>query len=248
VVKPKHQTSPLRIILVRPRNPLNIGAAARAMANFGFDDLMVVKPYAPVWRETVSAVGAEKLVLDARALPTLEAALADRQVVLGTTTVRDRNIDRPILKLKDLPAWLKKKGLSRARTALLFGSEKTGLPNKYLMRCNALVTIPTSPQTPSMNLGQAVAVCCYELARSDRRLGPALSRGAFLPLEGSTFDQLVRQAEETFKAVHYLDFMTRDRVREKIRRTFLKWRVEEQDLQVLFGFLRHVRGPKPKPQ
>jgi tRNA C32,U32 (ribose-2'-O)-methylase TrmJ len=77
-------------------------------------------------------------------------------------------------------------------------------------------------------------------------LGPKLERNVFRPIAGNVFEQLVRQAEDTFKSVHYLDFMTRDRVREKIRRSLLKWRIEETDLRVLFGFLRHVRGPRPK--
>ncbi len=172
-----------RIVLVRPRNPLNIGAAARAMANFGFSDLVVVEPHEPVWRETRSAVGAEGIVRSARAVADFEEAIADRTLVVGTTSGSRRNLDRELVPLDSLGEWLresagkvKRGGSARAgkgtrrRAALLFGSEKTGLSNDCLSHCHALVRIPTTPDCPSMNLGQAVAVCCYELARF---VGPA---------------------------------------------------------------------------
>ncbi|MGQ0644319.1 MAG: RNA methyltransferase [Elusimicrobiota bacterium] len=165
----------VRVVLVRPRNPLNIGAAARAMANFGLSDLAVVKPHAPVWRETVSAVGAERLVLKARRADTLDEVLRDRQIVLGTTAVRDRRLRRPLIRLPDLPAFLKENGARRV--AVLFGSEKTGLSNAHLDRCTHILTIPTSPGCPSMNLGQAVAVCAYELARGGTDFGPLTPPG-----------------------------------------------------------------------
>ncbi|MBI4396529.1 MAG: RNA methyltransferase, partial [Elusimicrobia bacterium] len=161
----------VRIVLVRPRNPLNIGAAARAMANFGFSDLVVVKPYAPVWRETVSAVGAETLVLDARAVNSLEEAVDDCHWVVGTTTTRHRRLDRPLARLPEWHEVRRRRKGGALRLAVLFGSEKTGLPNKYLERCHHLLTIPTHPKCPSMNLGQAVAVCCYEISKSLHGLG-----------------------------------------------------------------------------
>jgi tRNA C32,U32 (ribose-2'-O)-methylase TrmJ len=153
-----------RIVLVRPRNPLNIGAAARAMGNFGFWDLVAVEPFGPTWQETRSAVGAEEIVRSARAVRDLQQAIADRTLVIGTTAGSRRNLDRDLVSLAELPAWLAKHARMN-RPALLFGSEKTGLSNEHLSYCHALVRIPTAPDCPSMNLGQAVAVCCYELAR-----------------------------------------------------------------------------------
>src|SRR5574337_1445034 len=154
-----------RIVLVRPRNPLNIGAAARAMANFGFRDLVVVAPHAPVWQETRSAVGAEEIIRSARAVNDLLEAIGDATLVVGTTSGSRRNLDRDLVPLAEFPAWLRKRK-ARGRGAILFGSEKTGLANEHLSYCHALVRIPTAPDCSSMNLGQAVAVCAYELARS----------------------------------------------------------------------------------
>src|SRR5215469_14739527 len=97
-----------RIVLVRPRNPLNIGAAARAMANFGFRDLVVVAPHPPVWQETRSAVGAEEVILSARVEDDLRRAVADATLVLGTTAGSRRSLDRSLIPLNGLPEWLQK--------------------------------------------------------------------------------------------------------------------------------------------
>jgi tRNA/rRNA methyltransferase len=224
----------VRVVLVRPRNPLNIGAAARAMANFGFSDLAVVEPYAPVWRETVSAVGAEKLVLAARAARTLEEAAGDCQLIVGATAVRNRRLERPVIRLPDFPEFLKKK--KPARLALVFGPEKTGLSNKHLERCHAYLTVPTSAGTPSMNLSHSVAVCCYELARRDRSLGAA-AQEAPLAEAGET-EQLVRHVLEAFQTAGYLDFLPKSKRAEKIRRTLLQWSLHKTDIRLLHGILR----------
>jgi tRNA/rRNA methyltransferase len=155
----------IRIVLVRPRNPNNIGAAARAMANFGLDDLVVVDPYEPVWRETVAAVGGEKVMSGARGM-SLDEALAGCASTVGTTTARRRRVDRSLLILPELPGFLRERLGASGRAAILFGSEKTGLPRAALERCAAWIKIPTTPESPSLNLGQAVAVVAYELSRA----------------------------------------------------------------------------------
>lgn len=154
-----------RIVLVRPRNPNNIGAAARAMANFGLDDLAVVDPYEPVWRETIAAVGAEEVMRRARRL-SLEEALSGCALALGTTTARRRRIERPIVPLPELSRFLSGRDIAgERRVAVLFGQEKTGLSKETLLRCEAWLNIPTRPACPSLNLGQAVALVAYELSR-----------------------------------------------------------------------------------
>jgi len=149
-------------VLVAPRNPLNIGAASRAMANFGFSDLTVVTPYEPHWREAKSAVGAEDILQKARRTQCLAEAVADCTLVIGTGTLTHRKPEQPVLALPDLAAYIEKKGA--ARIALVFGPEKHGLTREDLSWCHLLVEIPTDTRQPSMNLGQAVAVCLYELA------------------------------------------------------------------------------------
>jgi tRNA/rRNA methyltransferase len=164
------------VILVGARNPNNIGAAARAMQDFGFTDLRFVNDHtapfeAAQLEATKSAIGAESVMRNARAFASLAEALADCTLIVGTTAIGERTIEHPILPLRDAaPKLLTGLRLSEAaRVALLFGSEKTGLTNDQLSHCSWLTTIPMfAPDAArhlSMNLGQSVAVCLYEFAR-----------------------------------------------------------------------------------
>jgi tRNA/rRNA methyltransferase len=159
------QRDRFEVVLVAPRNPLNIGAVARAMANFGFSHLSVVAPYEAHWREARSAVGAPGLLQNAKETATLAEAVADYTFVAGTGTRTYRRPDQPVFLLPDGGPILASHLGSGDRVALVFGPEKHGLTRDDLSFCHALIEIPTDPQQPSMNLGQAVAVCLYELAR-----------------------------------------------------------------------------------
>jgi TrmH family RNA methyltransferase len=154
----------LRVVLVAARNPLNIGAAARAMSNFGFRQLRVVAPYDAAFREARSAVGAPELLKAAEEYQNVPDAVADCAVVVGTTAVRSRALLHPLHDLREGASLIHGR-LSRERVAILFGSEKRGLSKDDLSHCHWLMRIPTVDANLSMNLGQAVAVCLYELAQ-----------------------------------------------------------------------------------
>jgi len=158
------QRERLEVVLVSPRNPLNIGAAARAMANFGFGRLTVVAPYAPHWREARSAVGAPELLARARETATLAEAVAQCTLVAGTGTLTYRKPEQRVVRLPELAPLMARELTRGGRIALVFGPEKHGLTREDLSYCHVMVEIPTDPRQPSMNLGQAVAVCLYELA------------------------------------------------------------------------------------
>jgi len=189
----------IKIILAGPRNPDNIGAAARAMANFGLYELAVVSPHLPSWREGArasaahesgassvleeaarAALGAEHIITAAKICSSVAEAAADCALLLGTSALQRRTPDRDVLKLDELPGRLAE-WLPRGKKAgLLFGSERSGLSNEELSYCRAVINIPTREKQPSMNLGQAVAVVCYELrgrasAAPPRALRPAVS-------------------------------------------------------------------------
>ena len=151
------------IVLVRPRDPNNIGAAARAMANFGLSDLRVVDPFAVAWREAVSAVGAEDIMHNATQYPTLDEALADTSFSLAATALRNRYLEQEIVTLPVLNKRLEK--APEGKIALVFGNEKTGLSGEDIERCVAVLNIPTVSKQPSINLAQAVILTCYELSR-----------------------------------------------------------------------------------
>jgi len=157
----------LCVVLVGTRNPLNIGAAARAMANFGFARLRVVHPYEPSFREARSAVGADDVLRHAGEFAGIAVAVADCALVAGTTAGEQRNPSEPLEPLELGAEHIRAQLRAGARVAILFGSEKVGLSNEDLSHCQILVRIPTEPAQPSMNLGQAVAVALYELIRDD---------------------------------------------------------------------------------
>ncbi len=156
----------LRVVLVRTRNPLNIGAVARVMSNFGSEHLRVVSPYDVAFREARSAVGAAKVLAKAEEFKTLADAVADCSLVVGTSSLRHRDTKQQVHRLAEGGSLIRKL-LLRGKVALLFGSEKVGLSNRDLSHCHWLMRIPTREQHSSMNLAQAVAVCLYELVRAD---------------------------------------------------------------------------------
>ena len=158
------QRDRITVVLTQPRNPLNIGAAARAMTNFGFSRLTVVAPYEPHWREAKSAIGAEELLQDAKRAEGLAEAVADCTLVIGVSSLAHRNPEQPAVSLPGLAPRVAHELARNGRIALVFGPEKRGLTRDDLALCHLLVEIPTNAHQPSMNLGQAVAVCLYELA------------------------------------------------------------------------------------
>ena len=153
------------MVLVRPRNPLNIGAAARAMSNFGVRHLSLVNPYGVAFREARSAVGAAAVLTSAREFESVAEAVADCSLVVGTTAIRNRALEHPLRRLNDSSASIIHAAMQSGRVALLFGSEKIGLTNEDFAHCHWLLNIPTAEQHISMNLGQAVAVSLFGLAR-----------------------------------------------------------------------------------
>src|SRR6516225_341597 len=152
----------LLVVLVTVRNSLNIGAVARAMSNFGAMQLRVVNPYEAAWREAKSAVGAADLLARAEECATVAEAVADCSLVVGTTAVGNRELRQPLRSLPEAGPVIRER-LKTSNVALLFGSEKWGLSNESLSYCHWLLRIPTREEHRSMNLGQAVAVCLYEL-------------------------------------------------------------------------------------
>jgi tRNA/rRNA methyltransferase len=230
-----------RFVLARPRNPLNIGAAARAMANFGFREMVVVAPYGPVWQETRSAVGAEEIVTSAHAVETLVEAIGDASVVVGTTAGSRRNLDRDLIPLPDFPAWLRQRQATGC-VALLFGSEKTGLSNQHMSHCHALVRIPTAVDCPSMNLGQAVAVCAYELSRAG--LVPTRPLPLTVHLSDTagaqSLEHLFERAAHVLDQVGYLKPKSRRATLLKLRRLLLDLELTHHDVRILGGVLAQI--------
>jgi len=229
--------SQLRVVMVATRNPLNLGAAARAMANFGFSRLVVVNPYDVAFREARSAVGAAALLRAAETCATVADAVADCRLVVGTTSVGHRELQHPLRRL-EYGARVILQALAQGPVGLLFGSEKFGLSNEDLSHCHWLMRIPTVSQDLSMNLGQAVALCLYELARDLKavKLRPA----KVIPATAGEAEQITALLIEALRLSGYVNPLTAASSEEKVRRLVHRLRVTARDAPVLMGMLRQI--------
>jgi tRNA/rRNA methyltransferase len=235
--KIEHWKNNLRVVMVATRNPLNLGAAARAMANFGFSRLHAVNPYDVAFREARSAVGAAPLLQTAEDFSTVAAAVADCRLVVGTTSVGHRELHHPIRRL-EFGARLIRRRLETGPVALLFGSEKYGLSNDDLSHCHWLMRIPTAGQDLSMNLGQAVALCLYELARDPQAASARPERSK--PATAAELEQAARMLLEALERSGYVNPLTSATTAEKVRRLLLRLRISAHDAPVLMGMLRQI--------
>ena len=189
------------IVLVEPQMGENIGAAARAMCNFGLDDLRIVNPRDgwPNEKAVAMAAGAAPVVEAAKVFQTTAAALADCSYVLATTA-RSREIMLPVLSPEVAASEMKPRISGGGRCAVLFGPERSGLNTDDVLRADALVSIPVNPAFASLNLAQAVLIVAYEWAKADGRQGyssdldhaEAVSKSDFEKLIAHLFEQLDR--------------------------------------------------------
>jgi TrmH family RNA methyltransferase len=224
----------LRVVLVATRNPLNIGAAARAMSNFGFLRLRVVNCYDVAFREARSAVGAPELLTNAEEFASVADAVADCGLVVGTTAAEARLLEHPLHRL-DVGGELIRARLEAGRVALLFGSEKRGLSNDDLSYCHWLMRIPTREAHGSMNLGQAVAVCLYELIRSE---GAVFAPDAKARASGAALERMTLVLLDVLRASGYTKPGTEVDMEEKARRLIRRMDLSEDDAELWTGMLR----------
>jgi TrmH family RNA methyltransferase len=238
------QLEQLRVVLVNTRNPLNIGAAARAMSNFAFFHLRVVNPYELAFREARSALGASPILASAEEFPSLAEAVADCTLVVGTTAVGHRELQHPVKRLEQATPLIRKR-LTGSRVALLFGSEKRGLSNEDLSHCHWLLRIPTREEHRSMNLGQAVAVCLYELARDPRAAPEPEKRTA---ATAADLERITTVLLDALRASGYLKSLSSGSPKsrsaaptdEKIRRLIHRFNLSSSDAELCLGIFRQI--------
>jgi len=238
----QEQFDGLRTVLVNTRNPLNLGAAARAMSNFGFFRLRVVNPYEVAFREARSAVDAAPLLAKAEEFKSVAEAVADCTLVVGTTAASRRELQHPIRSLKQ-GAQLIRKRLASGPVALLFGSEKRGLSNEDLSQCHWLLRIPTQEEHRSMNLGQAIAVCMYELARDPKVARPE----KILAATAGDLERVSSILLEVLRLSGYLKVPSNkpsgrliNPTEDKIYRFVRRLNPSAEDAQILLGMLRQT--------
>jgi tRNA/rRNA methyltransferase len=238
------------IILSHPQLGENIGAAARAMANFGLTDLRLVRPRHgwPDAKATAMAAGAASVVEEAHVFGTLREALADLNLIYATTA-RDRGITKEVLTPAEAASRLRAAAAAGEKTAILFGNERAGLDNDEISLSDCVITIPTA-HFASINLGQAVLLTAYEWFRASDTTPPArLEHGPIhrKPTRKELVD-LFNHLERELEASGFLfppekhDAMTR-----AIRATIHRARLTYQEVQTLRGMLVALSKGKHRP-
>jgi TrmH family RNA methyltransferase len=230
-------SDPLRIVLVSPRNPLNIGAAARAMSNFGFTNLRLVNPYDVAFKEARSAVRSRHILERAEVFDGVAPAVADCTLVVGTTALGNRDVHIPLHRLEGAGALIKTR-LSSSPVALLFGSEKFGLSNEDMSYCHWLLRIPTREEHGSMNLGQAVAICLYELRRDASAVEKRFD--APRPVTDENLERMTVLVLELLERSGYVNERTSKSTELKVRRLVRRLRLPGSDAETWLGMLRQI--------
>lgn len=227
----------LRVVLVSPRNPLNIGAAARAMSNFGVFDLALVKAYGVAFREARSAVNAAQVLREAREFASVADAVADCSLVVGTTALGPRTLEHPLRRLELGGRTIARKMASQT-VALLFGSEKFGLSNADMSHCHWLMRIPAREEHGSMNLGQAVAVCLYEIIRNPAA-AKAVPEGK-APARAGDVERITKMLDEILEHSGYIHERG-ESMHLKLRRLVRRMNLSAHDANLWLGMLRKIK-------
>src|SRR5579863_10397522 len=206
------------------------------MSNFGFLNLCLVNPYEPSFREARSAVGASELLANARVFASVGEAVADCTLVVGTTAVGSREVRHPVKGLQEAAPLIRKR-LTAGRVALLFGSEKFGLSNEDLSHCNWLLRIPTREEHRSMNLGQAVAVCLYELARDSKRVAAVDTTN---PATAGDIDRVADLLLDALQLAGSLDTRSAVTTGQKLRRLMRRHNLSAEDAKFWLGMFGQI--------
>jgi len=232
--------SRVRVVLVEPQEPMNVGAVARAMRNFGLARLYLVNPtprVGPPWAREAYwlAVHAEEILDRAVAVDSLMEALADVQLVVATTGRPRELYPAPVVPAWEVPARV----LSvEGEVALVFGRETFGLTNEELALAHVIGTIPTAPEQPSLNLAQAVVVFAYELFKA------VVGEGRFPREELAQVAALEAFFEDLGRYVLEIGFTDQNRfphAMRRLRRIFHKARLTPGEVQMLRGLLHRSR-------
>lgn len=230
---------PVRIVLIRTTHPGNIGAAARAMKTMGLRELVLVAPREfPHEEAAARASGADDLLTAARVCATLDEALAGCGLVMGTSA-RLRSVAWPQLEPREAAAVL----LESARecpVALLFGTEKSGLSNEELDRCQVLVNIPANPVYSSLNLGMAVQLLVYELRLAWLGEARAPAERDVPPARAEDLERFYAHLQQVLINSDFLDPAQPRQLMRRLRRLYARARPDEQELNILRGILSAV--------
>lgn len=230
-------------VLVRPQMGENIGAAARAMWNFGLDRMRVVGPRDgwPNPRAVALASGAGRLLDEAMLTDDLEPALADATYVFATTA-RGRGLTKPIFTPEEAMAQARKIIDAGGKVAVMFGPERAGLENEDLIRANAIITVPVNPEFFSLNLAQCVLLMAYEWRRTSAPSAPMVMEfGGTKPATGEEVEHLAKHYEDRMDEAGF--FWPEDKapnMKLNLRNMWSRMPLTRADVQMLHGMMRQM--------
>lgn len=231
----------IRVVLVDPKHPGNIGAVARAMKNMGLSELHLVRPKAfPHEEATARASGADDVLDAARVHEDFEDAIAQCGLVVGTSA-RQRHLAFDLVEPRECAQQVARVAQIDP-VALVFGSEKYGLPNADLARCNLLVTIPTAGDYASLNLAMAVQVVAYEILLATRPGAPAQPPPDVPLATAREMALLYEHFEQVLEEIDFRDRTGGGQLMARIRRLFNRARLDQNEMNILRGILTAVQS------
>ena len=232
---------PIRVVLVDPTHPGNIGATARAMKNMGLRELHLVRPqFFPSSEAIARASGAEDVLQAARVHDDFAAAIADCGLVVGTTA-RHRYLPWQIVEPRECAARV----VQAARVdhvAMVFGAERMGLTNTELARCNLLVTIPTDPEYSSLNLAMAVQVVAYEIWLAMRPDAVGTPERDVPLATAEEMSRLYAHIEQVLEEIDFRDRTGGGYLMARIRQLFNRAQPDQNEMNILRGILTAVQS------
>ena len=231
--------SRIRVVLVEPTHPGNVGATARAMRTMGLERLVLVAPRDfPSEEAWARASGAEGVLERARVVATLDEALAGCGLAVGTSA-RRRSLPWPEREPRAAAAEAVAAAAAGTEVAFVFGRERTGLTNAELDRCQTLLTIPTVPDFRSLNVAAAVQIIAYEVLQAGGLEVPAGEREP--PATADDMERFYQHLYETLVATAFLDPDNPRKVMRRLRRLFNRARPDRIELNILRGILTAVQ-------
>ena len=237
--------SNVRVVLVEPSHPGNIGGAARAMKTMGLADMALVNPGRyPDPQAEWRAAGAQDVLAATQVFDSVEAAIADAQWVVGTST-RIRRIPWPLLKAEEAVAGIVERCASQ-KVAILFGRETSGLTNEELSRCHCHLVIPANPEYSSLNLAMAVQVVCYELYRQLEVSTVERNQWDRAPATSAQLEGLIEHFEQVLIDSEFLDPANPGQTMTRLRRLLTRVTPDETEVQMLRGVLKQLAGTSEK--
>ena len=237
----------VRIVLVEPSHPGNIGGAARAMKTMGLESLYLVRPARfPDPQADWRAARAVDVLAQAKVVDNLDDAIADCVLAVGTST-RSRRIPLPLADAQTVAARLATE-YAGDRVAILFGRETSGLTNEELQRCQLHLSIPASPEYPSLNLAMSVQVVCYELFKAASSPPPPDAASAANDARLASLDEVegfLAHFETVLKRIDFLKSSAPRQAMPRLRRMFGRIGLEQTEVGMLRGILSHIESSHP---